>query len=133
MVTHEANVANRTHKYVITALVRIIAGVVTFGNAGYHQINFDDTYHTSEFARLLRAIRFPNENTNTAAGLNVMRQQLFGDVTSGVRAACWPKIAVVLTNGPSTLDRHRTVAGVCDEVSSQRQQRSLRASQALFN
>ena len=96
-----------------------LVGVVTFGNRGYLEVSFNDTYHLSEYSRRLQSIRFPNVNTNTSGGLAVMRTELFGNPTSGVRQACWPKIALLLTDGPSTFDRQRTVLGTTNTARKQ--------------
>ena len=76
------------------------------------RVNLNATYDPSEFTRQLLGTPFPNQNTNTSGGLRVMRTQLFGDERFGVRDACFPKIAVLLTDGRSTYDVERTVPGL---------------------
>ena len=88
-----------------------VTGLVVFGNQGAVRIRLNDTYNASQFSLSLLATDFPNQNTNTSGGLYVMRTQLFEDPTSGVREACFPKVAVLLTDGRSTYDVEKTVPG----------------------
>ena len=58
-------------------------------------------------AHQIRNLYYPDENTNTSGGLYIARTQLF-NLQNGDRPNA-PNVAIVITDGESTYDRHKTI------------------------
>lgn len=88
------------------AFDRTHVGVITFGSEAVIQFNL---HQYSDKQEVINAMSFyPNRGrTNTQAALHLMRTQMFEE-RMGNRAAV-PNIAILVTDGHSNVDQHKTV------------------------
>jgi len=81
-------------------------GVVTFGNDASVEVSFTTGSYRESFAAAAANIPYRNENTNTAAGLRVAREQLF-TYANGAREEV-PDRLVLITDGYPTYEYAQT-------------------------
>lgn len=87
---------------------KIQVGMVTFGNSGYLQFSLKSD--VNEVIRGIDDTVYPlqGENTNTSAGIYVMRTKVLGFDSPNYRPDA-AHVAIVITDGKSTFDHRNTV------------------------
>jgi uncharacterized protein YegL len=86
-------------------------GVVTFGNNAKLNIGLDDYTTMVDMLSAVDRVKYMDENTNTAAGLRVMRTLLFDPSQTGERGdrPGVQNVAIVVTDGASTREVEQTI------------------------
>ena len=84
-------------------LVRV--GVVSFGNQATPHIRLDDFDKEMDLFSAIGMIKFKDQWTNTAAGLRVAREQVFGQSPRDNAR----KVIILMTDGESNRDKLQTL------------------------
>ena len=82
-------------------------GLVTFGNIAVKRFYLNDYYNIDAMTAAVQAIQPGNGETNTWAGLNMMRTQIFNP-NNGARPDV-PHIAIVITDGFANINTPTTI------------------------
>jgi len=81
-------------------------GVVTFGNEASLQIQLNATHNVPELTTQLSNLHYLDQNTNTAAGIRVAREQLFTEARGDRSFAA--NIMIIITDGLPTWEVNNT-------------------------
>jgi len=92
---------------------KIQVGMVTFGNHGYLQFTLKS--NVDDILRGIDNIVYPpqGENTNTSAGIYIMRTQVLSSNSPNYRKDA-SHMAIIVTDGRSTWDHEKTVPYAID-------------------
>ena len=91
-------------------------GVVKFGNIGYNEIFLNSYFEKQDLKDAVRRIQYSPENTNTSGGIRVMHREQFTNA-SGDRPGV-SNMAIIMTDGQSTYDSHRTLLDAAEAMAS---------------
>ena len=83
-------------------------GLVRFGDEAANMFYLNSYTDKADVIRSIRSTQFLSQNTNTSGGIRVMHEEQFTE-DNGDRDDV-PNIAVVITDGRSTIDRDRTIS-----------------------